>query len=110
MKTGKKQRKKKKKVKEKKSNKKKKKRNQKEENKEKEKPSVPKPVTPATGYQASAPTCIDGWDGMGWVMVVVDGQAKSKKNTYFKNISKTIRYFFLVVSCLLRRVLKTFSV
>ena len=27
-----------------------------------------------------------------------DGQPKSKKITYFKNFSKTIRYFFLVVS------------
>ena len=39
----------------------------------------------------------------------MDGQAKSKKITYFKNISKTIQYFFLVVSRPLRRVLKTFS-
>ena len=38
-----------------------------------------------------------------------DGQPKSKKITYFKNFSKTIRYFFLVVSRPLRRVLKTFS-
>ena len=39
-----------------------------------------------------------------------DGQAKSKKITYFKNFSKTILYFFLVVSRPLRRVFKTFSV
>ena len=38
------------------------------------------------------------------------GQAKSKKITYLKNFSKTIRYFFLVVSRPLRRVFKTFSV
>ena len=37
------------------------------------------------------------------------GQAKSKKIMYFKNFSKTIQYFFLVVSRPLRRVLKTFS-
>ena len=47
-----------------------------------------------------------GGDGWWWVM---DGQAKSKKITYFKNFWKTIRYFFLVVSRPLRRVLKTFS-
>ena len=38
-----------------------------------------------------------------------DGQPKSKKITYFSNFSKTIRYFFLVVSRPLRRVFKTFS-
>ena len=38
-----------------------------------------------------------------------DGQAKSKKIMYFKHFSKTIRYFFLVVSCPPRRVFKTFS-
>ena len=38
-----------------------------------------------------------------------DGQPKSKKITYFKNFSKTIRYFFLVVLRPLRRVFKTFS-
>merc|ERR1712131_112923 len=32
-----------------------------------------------------------------------------KKIMYFKNFSKTIRYFFLVVSRPLRRVFKTFS-
>ena len=37
------------------------------------------------------------------------GQAKSKKIMYFKNFSKTIRYFFLVVSRPLRKVFKTFS-
>ena len=37
------------------------------------------------------------------------GQAKSKKIMYLKNFSKTIRYFFLVVSRPLRRVSKTFS-
>ena len=41
--------------------------------------------------------------------MIGDGQAKSKKITYFKNFSKTIRYFFLVVSRPLRRVFKTFS-
>ena len=39
----------------------------------------------------------------------MDGQPKSKKITYFSNFSKTIRYFFLVVSRPLRRVFKTFS-
>ena len=39
----------------------------------------------------------------------MDGQAKSKKIMYLKNFSKTIRYFFLVVSRPLRRVFKTFS-
>ena len=43
----------------------------------------------------------DGW----WK----GGQAKSKKIMYFKNFSKTIQYFFLVVSRPLRRVFKTFS-
>ena len=43
--------------------------------------------------------------GDGWT----DGQAKSKKIMYFKHFSKTIRYFFLVVSRPLRRVFKTFS-
>ena len=37
------------------------------------------------------------------------GQAKSKKIMYFQHFSKTIRYFFLVVSRPLRRVFKTFS-
>ena len=37
------------------------------------------------------------------------GQKKSKKIMYFQHFSKTIRYFFLVVSRPLRRVLKTFS-
>ena len=40
--------------------------------------------------------CIDGW----WM----GGQTKSKKITYFKNFSKNIRYFFLVVSRPFRRV------
>ena len=39
----------------------------------------------------------------------MDGQEMSKKNTYFTNFSKSIRYFFLVVSRPLRRVFKTFS-
>ena len=48
----------------------------------------------------------DGWMD-GWVM---DGRAAEvEKITYFKNFSKTIQYFFLVVSRPLRRVLKTFS-
>merc|ERR1711954_616405 len=42
---------------------------------------------------------------MGWM----GGQPKSKKIKYFKNFSKTTRYFFLVVSRPLRRVFKTFS-
>ena len=53
----------------------------------------------------------DGWvmgDGWRW-WVMGDGQPKSKKIPYFKNFSKTIRYFFLVVSRPLRRVFKTFS-
>merc|ERR1712035_119677 len=37
------------------------------------------------------------------------GQAKSNKIMYFQHFSKTIRYFFLVVSRPLRRVFKTFS-
>ena len=40
---------------------------------------------------------------------MVDGQAKSKKITYFKNFSKTTQYFFLVVSLPPRRLFKTFS-
>ena len=49
-------------------------------------------------------TYIDGWtDGR---MV---GQAKSKKIMYLQNFSRTIRYFFLVVSWPPRRVLMTFS-
>merc|ERR1712243_404616 len=46
----------------------------------------------------------DGWMD-GWMV----GQAKSKKIMYFQHFSKAIRYFFLVVSLPLRRVLKTFS-
>merc|ERR1711955_76427 len=38
-----------------------------------------------------------------------DGQAKSKKIVYFQHFSKTIQYFFLVVSRPFRKVLKTFS-
>ena len=47
----------------------------------------------------------DGWMGDGRT----GGQAKSKKIMYFQHFSKTIRYFFLVVSLPLRRVFKTFS-
>ena len=56
----------------KKKKKKKEKKRKKEKRKKKKKvrkASVPKPVTPATGYHAPAPACIDGWDGwdgMGW--------------------------------------------
>merc|ERR1712243_338413 len=48
---------------------------------------------------------------MGWVMGDgwVDGQAKSKKIMYFQHFSKTIGYFFLVVSWPPRRLLNTFS-
>ena len=42
-------------------------------------------------------------------MVMGDGQEMSEKNRYFTNISKSIRYFFLVVSLPPRRVFKTFS-
>ena len=45
-------------------------------------------------------------DGDGWM----DGQAASKKIMYFKNISKTISYFFQVVSRPLRKAFKTFPV
>ena len=62
-------------------------------------------VIPASGVPGVPASLLT--DG-GWV-VVVDGQAKSKKIVYFKNLSKTIRYFFLVVSLPLRRVFKTFS-
>ena len=37
------------------------------------------------------------------------GQANSKKIMYFQHFSKTIQYFFLVISRPLRRVFKTFS-
>ena len=37
------------------------------------------------------------------------GQPKSKKIMYFQHFSKTIRYFFLVVSWPPRRLLNTFS-
>ena len=40
----------------------------------------------------------------GWT----DGQAESKKVMYFKNISKPLQFFFLIVSRLIRRVLETF--
>ena len=40
--------------------------------------------------------------------MMVDGSRKSKKIMYFKNFSKTTRYFFLVASRPLRRVFKTF--
>ena len=56
------------------------------------------------GSPARSAACINGWVD-GWT----DGQAKSKKTMYFQNISKNIRYFFLVVSRPLRRVFKTFS-
>ena len=56
------------------------------------------------GSQARA-NFIDGWVMDGWT----GGQAKSKKIMYFQNISKTIQYFFLVVSRPLRRLFKTFS-
>ena len=46
----------------------------------------------------------DGRMGDGWT----DGLAKSKKIMYFKHFSKTIRYFFLVVSRPLITVFKTF--
>ena len=52
----------------------------------------------------------DGWVmGDWWWVMGGDGQPKSKKITYFSNFSKTIRYFFLVVSRPLRIVFKTFS-
>ena len=47
----------------------------------------------------------DGWVMDGWM----GGQPKSKKIMYFQHFSKTIRYFFLVVSRPLRKVFKTFS-
>ena len=47
----------------------------------------------------------DGWMGDGRMV----GQAKSKIIMYFQHLSKTIRYFFLVVSRPLRRLFKTFS-
>ena len=45
----------------------------------------------------------------GWVDGWKDGQAKSKKIMYFQHFSKTIRYFFLVISWPPRRLFKTFS-
>ena len=61
------------------------------------------------GSPERSEACIDGWVvvvmGDGWV----DGQANSKKMMYFQYFSKTIRYFFLVVSLPLRRLFKTFS-
>ena len=52
----------------------------------------------------------DGWMD-GWWMGDgrMDGQANSEKIMYFQHFSKTIRYYFLVVSLPLRRVFKTFS-
>ena len=47
----------------------------------------------------------DGWMGDGRM----GGQAKSKKIMYFQHFSKTIRYFFLVVSPPPRRLSNTFS-
>ena len=60
----------------------------------------------SAGFQASAPTCCDGWwmvDG-GWM----DGQRKLKKIMYFKNFSNTIRYFFLVFRVPLEDFLRHF--
>ena len=51
----------------------------------------------------------DGWVMDGWMDGRMGGQPKSKKIMYFQHFSKTIRYFFLVVSRPLRRVFKTFS-
>ena len=45
----------------------------------------------------------DGWTN-GWM----GGQAKSKKIMYFQHFSKTIRYFFLVVSFPLKEFLRHF--
>ena len=61
---------------------------------------------PALRGPRREPACIDGWWWWWWWM---DGHAEVKKNMIFGNFSKTIRYFFLVVSRPLRRVLKTFS-
>ena len=60
--------------------KKKEKRKKKRQKKKKRKASVPKPLTPATGYQAPAPACIDG--------MVMDGRTdgwagKVEKNHVF---------------------------
>ena len=40
---------------------------------------------------------------------VTDGHLEVKKHTFFENISKTARFFFLVVWRPIRRVSKTFS-
>ena len=61
------------------------------------------------GYQASPPACIDGWMGGGGCDGRMGGQPKSKKIMYFQHFSKTIQYFFLVVSLPFRRHLNTFS-
>ena len=91
----KKKRKKKKKKKEKRMKKRKKKRQKKKEKKVR-KASVPKPVTPATGYQAPAPACCDGW----WM----DGRVRhfgGLKNILFENFSKTTHFYLIVKKKLL---------
>ena len=69
-----------------------------------------KPVTPATGYQASAPTCIDGWMGDGWMDGwVMDGWMDGLVSTYFYSayFSKTTQYMTLIVFWPPRRRFKT---
>ena len=95
-----------KKKKEKKKTKRKKKRQKKKETKVR-KASVPKPVTPGTGYLAPAPTCIDGWVGDGWVMG--DGWMDGLVTTCFLSVyfSKTTQYMTLIVFMPTRRHFKT---
>ena len=73
-------------------------------------PHVGRSLTPSGVPGQSRLVLTDGWMGDGWMGDGwTGGQAKSKKIMYFQHFSKTIRYFFLVVSCPLRSVFKTFS-
>ena len=66
--------------------------NKRKKRKKKEKPSVFKPVTPATGYQASAPTCIDGRTD-GRVDTWTDRQV-DQKNKAFSTILENYSIYF----------------
>ena len=89
---------KKKRKKKKKKRKRKRKRKSKKEKKKKRKikPSVLKPVIPPPGYQAPAPTCIDGWTD-GWMDGCMDGRMEyflRSKKPCFSRISRKIKNIF----------------
>ena len=91
----------------KKKEKKKTKRKKKRQKKKKRKASVPKPVAPATGYQAPAPACIDGWwwmvDGGGWT-----GTESRKKSCISKISPILLNIFFWLFRVPLEEVKRHF--